>query len=87
MFDKSLLKSDDGLLMLLLRETFQPLVFINVALVSLLQPENAQYPILVTLFGIVILFKPLQFSNAELPILVTLFGIVILVKLLQPEKA
>ena len=42
---------------------------------------------LVTLFGIVILFKPLQSPNAPNPILVTLSGIVILVKPLQPINA
>ena len=56
-------------------------------LVKPLQPRNALSPILVTLFGIVILVNPLQAVNAEEPILVTLFGIVILVNPLQPENA
>jgi hypothetical protein len=47
-----------------------------VMLVSLLQPENAQSPILVTLLGIVTLVSPLQPENALSPILVTLLGIV-----------
>ena len=46
-----------------------------VILVKLLQPSNAQSPILVTLLGIVTLVKLVQPSNAQLPILVTLFGI------------
>jgi hypothetical protein len=37
------------------------------------QPANADAPILVTLFGIVMLFKPLL-PNAYCPILVTLEG-------------
>ena len=41
-----------------------------------LQPENALYPMEVTLFGIVTEVKPLQSSNAEPPIEVTLFGMV-----------
>ena len=35
------------------------------------QPEKAALPIIVTLFGIVILVKPLQLLNAFSPILVT----------------
>ena len=46
-------------------------------LVKLLQPLNADKPILVTLSGIVMLVKLLQFENTEYPILVTLFGITI----------
>ncbi len=38
---------------------------------------------LVTLFGIVMLFRLLQQENADPPMLVTLFGIVTLVRLLQ----
>ena len=56
-------------------------------LVRLEQPENAQTPILVTVFGIVILARLEQFPNAERSILVTLFGIVMLVRLEQPENA
>ena len=44
------------------------------------QPENAEPPILVTEFGMVIEVKPEQPENALLPMLVTEFGIVILVK-------
>ena len=40
---------------------------------------NALLPMLVTLFGIVILVRE-QLLNALLPMLVTLFGIVILVR-------
>ena len=36
-------------------------------LVSPLQPENASYPILVTLSGIVTLVSPLQLENAPYP--------------------
>ena len=56
-------------------------------LVKLVQPSNAQSPILVTLFGIVILVKLVQPLNADSPILVTLFGIVILVKLVHQLNA
>ena len=41
------------------------------------QSRNANLPILITLFGIVIDVKPEQPVNASFPILVTLFGIVI----------
>ena len=50
------------------------------------QQENAQYSMLVTLSGIVMLVKLLQFSNADSPMLVTLSGIVMLIKP-QPENA
>jgi len=40
------------------------------------QPENAPYPMLVTLSGIVMLVRPLQSPNAHSPMLVTLLGIV-----------
>ena len=60
-----------------------PLGFTNFTLARLLQPENAELPMLVTLSGIVILSKLLQPENAELPMLVTLSGISILVRLLQ----
>ena len=56
-------------------------------LVKLVQPENAPFPILVTLSGIVMLVKLVQPENAKLPILVTLFGIVMLVKPVQPLNA
>ena len=51
--------------------------------VKLLQPENAEPPIVVTLSGIVMFVKLLQPENTSLPIVVTLSGIVTLVKLLQ----
>ena len=52
-----------------------------------MQDSNAEDPILVTLFGIIILVKLSQDSNAEYPILVTLFGISIFVKLVQDSNA
>ena len=42
-----------------------PSVFSNVALVRLLQPSNADQPMLVTLSGIVIFVKPLQLENGK----------------------
>ena len=56
-------------------------------LASPLQPENAESPMLATLFGIVTLVSPLQPENAEDPMPVTLSGIVTHVRLLQPENA
>ena len=44
--------------------------------VSPVQPENAEMPMLVTLDGIVMLVSPVQSLNAEFPMLVTLDGIV-----------
>ena len=72
-----------------------------VMLVSLLQPENAELPILDTLFGMVdlargsdpsltttlIVARLVQPENAELPILDTLFGMVTVARLVQPENA
>ena len=49
-----------------------------------LQPENAPFPMLITLSGIVMLVSPLQSLNAQSPMLVTLSGIVTLVSPLQP---
>ena len=46
-------------------------------------PENASSPMLVTLFGMVMLIKPVQSENALAPMLLTLLGIVMSVKLLQ----
>jgi hypothetical protein len=57
-----------------------------VKLVRLVQPENADSPMLVTPLGMVMLLKPLL-SNAESPILVTLLGIVTLVSPVQPSNA
>ena len=54
-----------------------------VAVVILLQFENASSPMLVTLSGMVTLVKASQLENAELPMLVTESGIVTLVKFLQ----
>jgi hypothetical protein len=45
------------------------------------QPENAEFPILVTLLGMVTEVRPEQPENAEFPILVTLLGIVMVVSL------
>ena len=58
-----------------------------IILVKLLQRENAESPMIVTLSGIVMLVKLLQSSNARNPIVVTLFGIVMLVKSLQNLNA
>ena len=55
--------------------------------IKLLQYKKVQYPIFVTLLGIVTLVKLLHPQKASYPILVTPSGIVILVKLLQPQKA
>jgi len=41
------------------------------------QPQKAQDPMLVTLFGIVIEVRDLQTSKAELPMLVTLLGMTV----------
>ena len=43
-------------------------------------PENASSPMLVTLFGMVMLVKPVQSENALAPMLLTPSGISILVK-------
>ena len=56
-------------------------------LAKLLHQANAYPPMLVTLFGIVMLVTLLQPENALLPILVTLSGIVMLVTLLQSTNA
>ena len=56
-------------------------------IVKLLQLENADSPMLVTLLGITMLVKLLQPLNAYLPMLVTLSGISMFVKLLQPKNA
>jgi len=58
-----------------------------VMLVKLLQPPNAQSPMLVIPLPKVILVNPVQPENAFLSMLVTLFGIVMEVKLLQPPNA
>ena len=44
--------------------------------VRLSQNENAEYPMLVTLFGIFTSVRLVQYANAPIPILVTPFGIV-----------
>ena len=49
-------------------EYHQPLVFLNVTLVNLIQLENALSPIEVTPSGISILVKLLHNENALLPI-------------------
>ena len=51
--------------------------------VKLLHLSNTPLPMMVTLFGIVMLVKLLQLSNTLYPMLVTLSGIVMLVKLVQ----
>ena len=45
---------------------------------------NAYWPIVVMLFGSVILIKPVQPLKAYFPMVVILFGKVILVRLVQP---
>ena len=56
-------------------------------LVRLSHSANAQYPIEVTLLGIVMLVRFLQSANALFPIDVTLLGIVMLVRFSQPSNA
>jgi hypothetical protein len=51
------------------------------------QPEKADWPILVTLLGMVMDIRPLQPPKACSPILVTLLGMVMEVRLEQPKKA
>ena len=53
--------------------------------IRLLQLENIEDPMFVTLSGIVILVNP-QLENALSPIVVTLSGITTLERLLQPEN-
>lgn len=48
-------------------------------LARLLQPWNEKLPILVTLFGIVMLLRLLQDENAELPMLVIPSDIVMVI--------
>ena len=67
----------------LFRLSYTLFPFSTVIKVKLLQPENAELPMLVTLLGMVIEVKLLQPENAEPPILVTLLGMLIEVKLLQ----
>jgi hypothetical protein len=43
-------------------------------------PLNAEFPILVTLLGMVMLVRLVHVSNTLVPILVTLLGMVILVR-------
>lgn len=52
-----------------------------------MQPENAKFPMSVTLLGIVTFAKLLQSRNAKDPMLVTLSGIVTLIRALLPENA
>ena len=52
-------------------------------LVRLVQPENAEEPIPVTLLGIVTFLSPVQPLNTELPMFVMLSGIVMFVRLVQ----
>ena len=60
------------------------LVAVHVTEVSPEQPENAPYPMLVTLSGIVTEVSPEQPQNALSPMRVTLSGIVIEVNSEQP---
>ena len=50
----------------------------------LVQFRNVRSPMLVTLLGIVIEFRPVQKENVPSPMLVTLLGIVIVVRPVQP---
>ena len=59
----------------------------QVMLVSPVQSENAEPPMLVTPSGMVILVSPVQYENAEPLMLVTLLGMVMLVSPVQPENA
>ncbi len=65
---------------LLLEKLLLPMLVQFIALklrvANALQPEKAEFPILVTLFGIVIEVKPLQPEKAELSMFVTLLPIV-----------
>ena len=65
---------------------YQPVVFLNVTLVRLLQLLKQLFPILLTLSGIVIDVKLVHLKKAESPILVTLFPMVIAVKFWQFPK-
>ena len=55
------------------------IAMVGIVAFSIGQPENADLPMLVTLFPIVTLVNEVHSQNAPSPILVTLFGIVILV--------
>ena len=46
-----------------------------VMLVSPVQPENAEFPILVILLDMVMLVSPVQPENAEDPMFVTLYSV------------
>lgn len=61
----------------------KPVPMVNVAI---REYENDRIPIVVTLFGIVMLVKP-QASNALLAMVTTLLGMVTLVRLLQLSNA
>ena len=58
-----------------------------VMLVSPVQPENANSPMLVRLYPSVMLVSPLQLENAKIPMLITLSGIVMLISPVQPKNA
>ena len=53
----------------------------------LVQSEKALLPILITLFGIVMLFKLVHLQKVPTSIRFTLFGITISVRLVQSENA
>ena len=55
----------------------------TVMVIRPMQSENALFPMLVTLLGIVTLFRPVQLENALFPMVVTLPGIVTLVRPVQ----
>ena len=69
------------------RESYIVLPASTIILVKLAQLENAEFPILVTLFGISILVKVAQNLNTPTSILVTLLGNSMLVNFEQLENA
>ena len=83
----SLIETEAPLVPFGIVETCQPTGFSNITFVRLLQSLNAEYPMLVTLSGIVTLVSELHPENAESPTLATLSEIVTLVSELQPENA
>ena len=70
----------------LFRESYIGLSSITVKDNNPVHPENAEFPMVVTLLGMVNEARLLQPENAEFPILITLLGMVNEARLLQPEK-
>ena len=67
----------------LLRLSYFVFPFSTTMEVTLLQPEKAYCPMLVTLLGMVMEVKLLQYKKAAYPMLVMLLGMVMEVKLVQ----